>query len=165
LEVVLPEGVVALVAGDEFCCRHQPRAARHYLGGPLMPRKKVAPPVPPYLEELMLLLEAQSKPAREEAIRTVEANHEGLVIDLDAELAEHEAFATRYWRWWGRITRGLEDAQVNRALDGKGSAAAALREIRALGAPASRGNGRSRGGPMVLEKHHEANVERYRKGW
>jgi len=57
---------------------------------------------------------------------------------------------------------GLEDAAVNKALKGRGSASAALKEVRAI---QGGGNGRGGNGRLVLEKHHEARVAGFRRGW
>lgn len=127
-----------------------------------MPKARKPKPLPDYLEELMAILEAQTEPDRQGAIQEVEGRHEGLQIDLAAELDEHEDFAVRYGRWWSRITMGLEDAAVGRALKGKGSASSALKEVRALrgggGGGANGGNGR-----LVLEKHHAGRVAAHRR--
>jgi hypothetical protein len=125
-----------------------------------MGRPRKVKPLPDYLEELMLLLEAQTEPDRQGAIQEIEERH-GRQIDLAAEQDEYEEFAAHYARWWSRITMGLEDAAVNKALKGRGSASAALKEVRAI----QGGGGRGGGGRLVLEKHHEARVAGYRRGW
>jgi hypothetical protein len=125
-----------------------------------MPRARKTKPLPDYLEELMAILEAQTEPDRQGAIQEVEGRHEGLQIDLAGELDEHEDFAVRYQRWWTKITLGLQDAQVKRALAGRGSASSALKEIRALGGTVGSPGGNGR---LVLEKHHAARVAAHRR--
>lgn len=127
-----------------------------------MARKRAVSPTPAYLEELMLLLEAQAEPDHEAAINAVQAAHPGLLIDLDAELADHPEINDRYRRWWQRITRGLKDAAVRRALAGRGSASAALKEVRNIDTVSGKTAAGERP-PLVLTREHAARVADYRR--
>jgi hypothetical protein len=126
------------------------------------PRKKV--PVPDYLEEAMSLLEVQDAPDHAAAIKAVEANHPGVLIDLDVELAEHPEIRERYNRWQQRLVRGLKDAAMGKALAGRASGAAILRELRTINALSGSGSGGDRG-PLVLGRDAAARVGEYRRGW
>lgn len=125
--------------------------------------KKKPEPLPDYLEELMAILEAQEEPDRVGAIRDVEGRHEGLKIDLLAELDEHPEAAVRYGKLLQRVEMGLADAAVGRALKGKGSASNALKELRALRNSGGGGGSDGGNGRPFLEKHHGARVAALRR--
>lgn len=130
-----------------------------------MPSKPKPKALPAHLEEFLALLEEQALAGapldRVGALQAVEAKHKRL-IDIEAELAEHEAAAERFQRIWKRVTMGLEDAAINSAKGGKGSATTILRGMGALKAPTGElsrgGNGR-----LQLERSHAARVNECRK--
>lgn len=129
-----------------------------------MGRPRKVQPVPDYLEALMRLLEVQDAPDHAAAIKAVEKKHPGVSIDLDAELAEHPAIRERYDRWQKRLVRGLKDAAMGKALAGRASGAAILRELRTISTLSGAGNGGD-GGQRVLGRDAAARVGEYRRNW
>lgn len=136
-----------------------------------MPKAKKKPAaLPAHLEDFMAALEGQfsailegkMKPDRLAALQEVEQQH-GISIDLEEELAEHPDFADRYRKWWGNLQIGLEDSAVGSALGGKGSATTILRGMGALKGSGDRSGGGTGNGRLVLERHHGARVNDYRK--
>lgn len=127
-----------------------------------MGRPRKVQPVPDYLEALMRLLEVQDAPDHAAAIKAAEKKHPGVSIDLDAELAEHPAIRERYDRWQKRLVRGLKDAAMGKALAGRASGAAILRELRTISTLSGAGND---SGLRVLGRDAAGRVAEYRRNW
>lgn len=123
-----------------------------------MGRRKAQKPLPPHLEELILLLEAQDAPDRAGAIAEVERKHE-VSIDFDEVLAEHEAFAERYQKWLRRLLMSVQDQHLKNVLSGNASATSLLKAQGMLGDDKRRDNGRLQLG--ARPPHNEAALRKW----
>jgi hypothetical protein len=115
-------------------------------------------PLPAFAEELILLLEGQEKLDRVPAIQAIEKKH-GVVIDFDDLVADYEEFARRWDRLRKLQRMRLEDKMDAGALDGKSSAAVALR------GRLPRSGKRTGNDRVVLEYDHGRGIQARRRGW
>lgn len=121
-----------------------------------MARKGPKPKLPPHLEELILLLEAQglTELDRAGAIKDVRQRHPGVEITWNGAM-EHDVFAERWAALEELQTLALQDKERAAGIAGSRSAGTVLRRAGYEG-----NNGR-----VVLNRDHRGLVEKHRRGW